>query len=70
MPFDTLTIHLIKGCHDIQSIYKVPQPIFQVLDAVPNSPMPVGPIVNKDRRFVDFFDQAERGTSSCRLEGN
>jgi len=31
--------------------------------------MPVGPIVNEDRRFVDFLHQAERGTSSCRLEG-
>jgi len=63
MPFDTLTFPLIKGCHDMQSIYKVPQPIFQVLDAVPNRPMPVGPIVKEDRRFVDFLHQEERETS-------
>jgi hypothetical protein len=31
--------------------------------------MPVGPIVIKDRRFVDSLRQAERGTSFCRLEG-
>jgi hypothetical protein len=69
MLFDTMTIHLIKGCHDMQSIYKVPQPIFQILDAVSNRPMPVGHYVNEDRRFVDSLHQAERGTSSCRLEG-
>lgn len=55
MPFDTMTIPLIKGCHDMQSTHKVPQPTFQVLDAMPNRPMPVGPITNEDRRFVDFL---------------
>jgi hypothetical protein len=43
-------------------------PFFQISTAVPNCPMPVGPFVTEEQRFIDAHHRAERGTS-CWLEG-
>ena len=43
-------------------------PFFQISDAVPNCPMPIGPFVTEDQRQTDAHHRAERGTT-CWLVG-
>ncbi len=43
-------------------------PFFQISDAVPACPMPVGPFVTEDQRLTDAHHRAERGTT-CWLVG-